>query len=191
MQYARETTNKLAELVAMRLVHERDEVVHFLRTRTNRFVPQDIDNHDLRMTIADMLVTPSEHQKLSKIVAGEMDYLYVEPISATALLVIKIVTAVVAVGASGVAIASNIRQTQEQRESAISGLNIQQVEYDKAFIERRQAMRSDFFAQVIENEKRIANEKQLAFAKERRQKLLYFVIFIAIISASFGLIIRK
>jgi hypothetical protein len=191
MQFVQETTNRLAELVAMRLVHERDKVVHFLRTRTNRFVPKDIGNDELRMTISEMLYTPSEHQKLSKIVAGEMDFLYVEPISASVLLTIKIVTAVFAIGASGVAIASNIKNTQEQRESAISGLSLNQVEYDKQFIENRQAMSADFFAKVIAEERRIQEAKTLAFAQERRQKLVYFAIFIAIITASFSLIIRK
>ena len=86
MQFVEETTNRLAELVAMRLVHERDEVVHFLRTRTNRFVPKDIGNDELTLTISEMLYTPSEHQKLSKIVAGDMDFLC-EPVSTTILVV--------------------------------------------------------------------------------------------------------
>ncbi len=191
MPYGEEITNKLAELVALRLVNERDQVVRFLRTRTNRFVPHDIGQSELAMTLSDMVFTPSEHQKLTKIVAGDMEFLYVEPVSTTFLVVAKIVAAVFAVGASGVAIAKNVRETQEARESAISGLTLTQVEYDKAYIQNRQALSQDFFAKVIESERNIQEQKRASLASERQQKLIYFAIFIAIISAAFALIIRK
>ena len=51
MQQQETLRQKLAELGALRIVQERDEVVGFLRTRTNRFVPEDIDNQ----SIADIL----------------------------------------------------------------------------------------------------------------------------------------
>ncbi len=115
----------------------------------------------------------------------DVEFVNFEPLSTTAILLYLAIagTTATTIGA--------IRGSQEARESAISGLTLQQVDYDKQMIENRARMSKDFFANILKNEREIQEQKRQVFQEQRRKDLIYLVIFIAILTASFALIIRK
>ena len=86
MQQQEILRQKLAELGALRIVQERDMVVGFLRTRTNRFVPQDIDNQSIAEILVDMMFNPQEQEKSIKVILGEEQYLNVAAIVVVGLV---------------------------------------------------------------------------------------------------------
>jgi len=174
---------KLAELVALRIVHERDDVVRFLRTRTNRFVPKDIDNAGIAQVVSDMVYDPIDQERAMKVILKQEEYLNIAP-----LVIVGLVLS--AIGATA-GVAKAVRVSQEERESAISGLTLQQVEYDKAIIENRQQMSQEFLANILANEKEIQEKKRAAIARDSQQKIIYLLIFIAILTASFALILNR
>ena len=183
MQQEEILQKKVAELVALRIVHERDDVVHFLRTRTNRLVPKNIDNAGIAQILADMVYDPVEGEKAMKVILKKHEYLNVAPL----VIVGLVLTAI----GSTAGVVKAVRVSQEERESAISGLTLHQVEYDKAIIENRQQMSQEFLANILANEREIQEKKRQAIAQDNRQKIIYLLIFIAILVTSFSLIINK
>ena len=115
----------------------------------------------------------------------DVEFVNFDPLSLGAFL---LYLAIVGTGASTI---GAVRSSQEARESAISGLTLQQVEYDKQMVENRREMSKQFFAEILKNEREIQEQKKQVLAEERRKNLIYLVIFIAILTASFALIIRK
>ncbi len=115
----------------------------------------------------------------------DVEFVNFEPISTGAFLLYLAI-----VGTTATTI-SAVRGSQEARESAISGLTLQQVDYDKQMIENRARMSKDFFANILKNEREIQEQKRQVVVEQRRKDLIYLVIFIGILTASFALIIRK
>jgi hypothetical protein len=183
MQPSKVLQDKLAELVALRIVHQREELVHFLRTRTNRLVPQDIDNAGIAHVLSEMIYDDRDQDRAMKVILGQTEYLNIAPL----LLVGVILSGIGAIAG----VVQAVRVSQEERESAISGLTLQQIEYDKAIVENRQKMSQEFLANVLANEREIQVKKQAIVAQEGRQKIIYLLIFIAILTTSFALILNK
>ena len=177
-----EATNKLAKIIATQIVNDRERVVDFLRFETDYIVHPNATNGFLASVLSKMVFDPDEHEKLQNLLETKTEYK--NAVGAT-------IAAIVAIVGSGVAITADIRQTQEARESAISGLTLQQIDYDKALIENRQRMTQEFYENVIKNEREIQEQKRQMLAKERQQKIVYFVAFVAVLTASFTLLTRK
>ncbi len=174
---------KLAELGALRIVQERDEVVGFLRTRTNRFVPNDIDNQSIANILVDMVFSPDEQEKSIKLIVGEDEYLNVAGI----VIVGLVLTAI----GSTASVVKGVRVSQEARESAISGLTQEQIDLDKQMLENRKQMSQAFLTELLRNEQEVQEKTRAALASERQQKIIYLLIFIAILVTAFSLIINK
>ena len=183
MQQQEILRQKLAELGALRIVQERDKVVGFLRTRTNRFVPQDIDNQSIAEILVDMMFTPKEQEKSIKVILGEDQYLNVAGI----VIVGLVLTAV----GSTASVVKGVRVSQEARESAISGLTQEQIDLDKQMLENRKQMSQAFFTELLKNEQEAQEKTRAALASERQQRIIYLLIFIAILVTAFSLIINK
>lgn len=179
-----EIANNLAKLIAMRIVDDREMVIDFLRSRTAYIVPETCSNGYLASVLSDMVFDEDAHAKLAKILSADVEFNnVVDPVS-------WVIIAISVIGSSA-AVVGAARTSQEARESAISGLTLQQVEYDKALIENRQAMSQQFYENVIKNEREIQEQKRAVLSQERRQMLIYLVIFIAVLTTSFSLIISK
>jgi len=180
-----EARNNLAHLIALRIVDDREMVIDFLRSRTDYDVQDKCSNEYLASIMSDMVFDEKSHEKLSRLLMKDVEFVNFEPLSTTAILLYLAIagTTATTIGA--------IRGSQEARESAISGLTLQQVDYDKQMIENRARMSKDFFANILKNEREIQEQKRQVFQEQRRKDLIYLVIFIAILTASFALIIRK
>jgi uncharacterized protein HemX len=178
---SQEIRNNLAKIIAFRIVDDREMVVDFLRSRTNYEIPEDCSNEYLASVLSDMTFDEKKQEKLAKLITKDVEFLnYVQVV----LLIITII-------GTGAAVYKDIRVTQEARESAISGLTLQQVDYDKQMIENREKMSKDFFANILKNEKEIQEQKRQVIVKEKQKNLIYLVIFIAILTASFSLVLKK
>ena len=178
-----EIKNNLAKIIALRIVDDREMVIDFLRSRTDYEIPEECSNKYLASVLSDMTFDEKKQEKLAKLIVKDVEYVNLV-LTATALAVIKIV----AVGATTY---SSIRDSQEARESAISGLTLQQVDYDKQMIENRAKMSKDFFATILKNEREIQEQKRQVVVKAKQNNLIYLVIFIAILTASFSLVLKK
>ena len=180
-----EARNNLAHLIALRIVDDREMVIDFLRSRTDYDVQDKCSNEYLASIMSDMVFDEKSHEKLSRLLMKDVEFVNFEPLSTTAILLYLAIagTTATTIGA--------IRGSQEARESAISGLTLQQVDYDKQMIENRARMSKDFFANILKNEREIQEQKRQVFQEQRRKDLIYLVIFIVILTASFALIIRK
>lgn len=183
MQQQELLRNKLAELGALRIQHQRDEVVHFLRTRTNRFVSNDISNREIAKVISEMLYEPAESEKAVKIILGLHQFLNIAPL----VIVGLVLTAV----GSTASVVKSVRGSQEAREQGINDVTQGQIELDKQMIENRSKMKQDFFNALIQNEMEATEKTRAAIAQERQQTIIYLLIFIAILVTSFSLIINK
>tara|TARA_B100001093_G_C26409837_1_gene835003 strand:+ start:79 stop:633 length:555 start_codon:yes stop_codon:yes gene_type:complete len=180
-----EARNNLAHLIALRIVDDREMVVDFLRTRTDYDVQDGCSNGYLASVLSDMTFDEKSHEKLSRLLMKDVKFVNFEPISTGAFLLYLAI-----IGTTATTI-SAVRGSQEARESAISGLTLQQVDYDKQMIENRARMSKDFFANILKNEREIQEQKRQVVVEQRRKDLIYLVIFIGILTASFALIIRK
>lgn len=180
-----EIANNLAKLIALRIVDDREMVIDFLRSRTDYDVQDECSNGYLASIMSDMVFDEKSHEKLSRLLMKDVEFVNFEPFSTAAIMLYLAIagTTATTIGA--------VRGSQEARESAISGLTLQQVEYDKALIENRQAMSQQFYENVIKNEREIQEQKRAVLSQERRQMLIYLVIFIAVLTTSFSLIISK
>ena len=185
-----EARNNLAHLIALRIVDDREMVVDFLRTRTEYDVQDGCSNGYLASVLSDMTFDEKSHEKLAKLLCEDVEYANVVFTAAT-IATLKIIGVVAAVIGAGAGVAAGIRTSQEARESAISGLTLQQVDYDEQMIENRARMSKDFFANILKNEREIQEQKRQVVVEQRRKDLIYLVIFIGILTASFALIIRK
>ena len=187
-----ELENNLAKLIAQRIVYDREMVVDFLRSRTDYIVQDTASNGYLASVLSDMVFDEDGHEKLAKILAKEVDYVNaIDPVTLTLLVKIaKVVSASVAIGAGASAIYNNIEATKEKRESAISGLTLNQVEYDEEILANRQRMSQEFLENVLANEREIQAQKAKVVSQERQQKLIYLVLLMAVLTASFSLLLR-
>ena len=160
-------------------------VIDFLRSRTDYDVQDGCSNGYLASIMSDMVFDEKSHEKLSRLLMKDVEFVNFEPFSTAAILLYLAIagTTATTIGA--------VRGSQEARESAISGLTLQQVEYDKQMVENRREMSKEFFAEILKNEQEIQEQKRQVVAEERRKNLIYLVIFIAILTASFALVIRK
>jgi hypothetical protein len=181
---SQEIRNNLAKIIALRIVDDREMVVDFLRSRTDYEISQECSNEYLASVLSDMTFDEKKREKLAKLIVKDVEFVNDMGISAIIILVVTVISA-------GAATYSSIRSAQEARESAISGLTLQQVEYDKAMVENRRKMSQDFFTNILKNEKEIHEQKRQVIAKEKQKNLIYLVIFIAILTASFSLVIKK
>ncbi len=182
---SKELQNNLAKLIALRIVDDREMVIDFLRSRTDYDVQDGCSNGYLASIMSDMVFDEKSHEKLGRLLMKDVEFVNFEPLSMTAILLYLAIagTTATTIGA--------VRGSQEARESAISGLTLQQVEYDKQMVENRREMSKQFFAEILKNEREIQEQKRQVVAEERRKNLIYLVIFIAILTASFALVIRK
>jgi hypothetical protein len=180
-----EIQNNLAKLIALRIVDDREMVIDFLRSRTDYDVGDGCSNGYLASIMSDMVFDEKSHEKLSRLLMKDVEFVNFEPFSMTAILLYLAI-----VGTTATTIGA-VRGSQEARESAISGLTLQQVEYDKQMVENRREMSKQFFAEILKNEREIQEQKRQVIAQESRKNLIYLVIFIAILTASFALVIRK
>lgn len=180
-----EIQNNLAKLIALRIVDDREMVIDFLRSRTNYDVQDECSNGYLASIMSDMVFDEKSHEKLGRLLMKDVEFVNFEPFSTAAILLYLAIagTTATTIGA--------VRGSQEARESAISGLTLQQVEYDKQMVENRREMSKQFFAEILKNEREIQEQKRQVVAEETRKNLIYLVIFIAILTASFALVIRK
>jgi Fe2+ transport system protein B len=184
MQQEERLKNEISRLIAMRIVNDREMVVDFLRSRTKYEIPVNCSNGYLASVLSDMVFDEDSHVKLTKILSAKTEFCnVVEPIS-------WIIIGLTLIG-TGATVTASVRKSQEERESAISGLTRQQVEYDKQILEDREKRQGDFLAQVIAHEREIQEEQRQAITNERRQLLIYLSIFIAVLTISFGLILNK
>ena len=180
-----EIQNNLAKLIALRIVDDREMVIDFLRSRTDYDVRDECSNGYLASIMSDMVFDEKSHEKLGRLLMKDVEFVNFEPFSTAAILLYLAIagTTATTIGA--------VRGSQEARESAISGLTLQQVEYDKQMVENRREMSKQFFAEILKNEREIQEQKRQVVAEETRKNLIYLVIFIAILTASFALVIRK
>lgn len=180
-----EIQNNLAKLIALRIVDDREMVIDFLRSRTDYDVQDECSNGYLASIMSDMVFDEKSHEKLGRLLMKDVEFVNFEPFSTAAILLYLAIagTTATTIGA--------VRGSQEARESAISGLTLQQVEYDKQMVENRREMSKQFFAEILKNEREIQEQKRQVVAEETRKNLIYLVIFIAILTASFALVIRK
>ena len=185
-----EIKNNLAKLLALRIVDDREMVVDFLRSRTDYSIPEDSSNKYLASVLSDMTFDEKKQEKLAKLLSKDVEYANVVLTAAT-IATLKIIAVVATVVGAGASVASGIRASQEARESAISGLTLQQVDYDKQIVENRANRSKEFFATILKNEREIQEQKRQAVSKETQKNLIYLVIFIAILTASFALILKK
>ena len=185
-----EIKNNLAKLIALRIVDDREMVVDFLRSRTDYSIPEDSSNKYLASVLSDMTFDEKKQEKLAKLLSKDVEYANVVLTAAT-IATLKIIAVVATVVGAGASVASGIRASQEARESAISGLTLQQVDYDKQIVENRANRSKEFFATILKNEREIQEQKRQAVSKETQKNLIYLVIFIAILTASFALILKK
>lgn len=177
-----EATDKLAKIIATRIVNDRQSVIDFLRVKTDYIVHDNSSNGFLASVLSKMVFDPEEHEQLQTLLDTEAEFK--NAVGAT-------IAAIIAVIGTGFKINSDIKQTQDARESQISGLTLQQVEYDKAILENRQRMTQEFYENLIKNEREIQEQKRQVLEKERQQNLVYLVTFIAVLTASFTLLTRK
>jgi len=177
-----EATDKLAKIIATRIVNDRKSVVDFLRAKTDYIVHDNSSNGFLASVLSKMVFDPEEHEQLQTLLDTEGEFK--NAVGAT-------IAAIIAIVGTGFKINSDIKQTQDARESQISGLTLQQVEYDKAILENRQRMTQEFYENLIKNEREIQEQKRQVLEKERQQNLVYLVTFIAVLTASFTLLTRK
>jgi len=185
-----EIKNNLAKIIALRIVDDREMVIDFLRSRTDYEIPEECSNEYLASVLSDMTFDEKKQEKLAKLIVKDVEYVNLV-LTATALAVIKIVAVVATVVGAGAGVSAAIRESQEARESAISGLTLQQVDYDKQMIENRAKMSKDFFATILKNEREIQEQKRQVVVKAKQNNLIYLVIFIAILTASFSLVLKK
>lgn len=180
-----EIQNNLAKLIALRIIDDREMVIDFLRSRTDYDVQDECSNGYLASIMSDMVFDEKSHEKLGRLLMKDVEFVNFEPFSTAAILLYLAIagTTATTIGA--------VRGSQEARESAISGLTLQQVEYDKQMVENRREMSKQFFAEILKNEREIQEQKRQVVAEETRKNLIYLVIFIAILTASFALVIRK
>mgnify|MGYP003678060668 CR=1 FL=1 len=179
-----EIKNNLAKIIALRIVDDRDMVIDFLRSRTDYEIPEECSNEYLASVLSDMTFDEKKQEKLAKLIVKDVEYVNDMGISAIVILVVTVISA-------SAATYSSIRDSQEARESAISGLTLQQVDYDKQMIENRAKMSKDFFATILKNEREIQEQKRQVVVKAKQNNLIYLVIFIAILTASFSLVLKK
>ena len=177
-----EATDKLAKIIATRIVNDRQSVIDFLRVKTDYIVHDNSSNGFLASVLSKMVFDPEEHEQLQTLLDTEAEFK--NAVGAT-------IAAIIAVIGTGFKINSDIKQTQDARESQISGLTLQQVEYDRAILENRQRMTQEFYENLIKNEREIQEQKRQVLEKERQQNLVYLVTFIAVLTASFTLLTRK
>jgi len=181
---SKEITNKLAKLIAFRIVDDREMVVDFLRSRTDYEIPEDYSNEYLASVLTDMAFDEKKKEKLAKLITKDVEFLNDFGVSAIILITIAVI-------GTGTAIASDVKQTETARVSAISGLTLEQVEYDRQMVENRAEMSQDFFAAILKNEKEIQEQKRQVISEERKKNLIYLVIFISILTASFAIVLKK
>tara|TARA_R110002012_G_scaffold277006_1_gene464139 strand:+ start:1353 stop:1907 length:555 start_codon:yes stop_codon:yes gene_type:complete len=180
-----EIRNNLAHLMALRIVDDREMVVDFLRSRTNYEIPHECSNEYLASVLSDMTFDEKKQEKLAKLIIKDVEFVNFEPFSTGAIL---LYLAIIGAGATTY---SSIRNAEEARESAISGLTLQQVNYDKQIVENRATRQKEFFASILKNEQEIQEQKRQVLAEERKKNLIYLVIFISILTASFALVLKK
>lgn len=185
MQRREDLQAELAKLIATRVVNDREMVVAFLRSRTKYEVPETCSNGYLASILSDMVFDEKGHEKLGRLLMKEVEFVNFDPLSLTAIMLY------LAIVGTGATVTAAVRSSQEARESAISGLTQQQVQYDKQILEDREKRQGEFLAQVIAEEKKIQEEKRALVNDERRQMIIYLSIFIAVLTIAFGLILNK
>ena len=116
-----EIKNNLAKIIALRIVDDREMVIDFLRSRTDYEIPEECSNEYLASVLSDMTFDEKKQEKLAKLIVKDVEF--VNDFGASAIVMI-----VIAVIGAAATTYSSIRDAQEARESAISGLTLQQVQ---------------------------------------------------------------